>query len=120
MDNIWVRKLAQNVRLDNMANIQKDLSLEIKIQSENESSTYYCIHKSIIYAIHDITVFSNESFSLGFNYNSKTNVSKSNSNNLETSIYDTFIHWSEWSACNRCPIGLRKRVGICKIKVLFH
>ena len=110
------KSLKMNVRPKNTT-LLKDFSLEVKFEAQNDSSTYYCIHNSTIYAVHQITVIESEPFLLDFTK------SKSNDTfvlNLDNGL-QVFTQWFDWSDCNRCPIGLTKRVGICKIRVVcFH
>ena len=95
--------------------LQKDLSLVVAFDHQNDSSTYYCIYNSTIYAVHQITITDSEPFHLNL---IKTRIDETLAKNLNNNSLELFTQWSDWSDCNRCPIGLRKRVGICKIRVI--
>jgi hypothetical protein len=95
--------------------INKNLSLEIDYSKQN--ATYFCISGGKIHAIHDITVVKNEKFH--FKLREKNSTKKRfKAFHLKDRNLLLFSDWTQWSQCNQCnKIGIRKKVGICKIKV---
>lgn len=116
VDNVWV---FQSIRSSSIAlrpkkaKLLSDLSLEVKFDSADDSGTYLCVKNFTIHAIHQISV-ANETFAL---YKTDFLPPESEAQTLTDSKLQVFTDWSDWSECNRCEVGLRRRVGICKVKV---
>lgn len=121
VENLWTFKAFNNLSINSIylrekgLKINRNLSLEIDYCKQN--ATYFCISGRKIYAIHDITVVKNEKFH--FKLREKNSKKKRfKAFDLKDRNLLLFSDWTQWSQCNQCnKIGIRKKVGICKIKV---
>jgi hypothetical protein len=121
VDNLWTFKAFNTISMNSIylkekgIRINRNLSLQIDYCKQN--ATYFCISGGKIYAIHDITVVKNEKFH--FKLREKNSKEKRfKAFDLKDRNLLLFSDWTKWSQCNQCNrIGIRKKVGICKIKV---
>lgn len=98
--------------------INNDLSLQIEYSTANDSGIYICANNSILFSKYYIRVFNDEPFRINRIKSVNQEEEVTQTMNISEHNLQIFYEWTSWTDCSRCnKTGLKKRVGICKLKV---